>query len=177
MPESSGVGRRYAAGAFQLASEEGSIDRWRHEIARLEELLGDEVLVAAFQNPAVDANRRMELAKLLAPELRPQTKNFLRLIVEHQRTRDMPAIRREFDRLADEAAGIIHVTMTTAIPLNESDRSGYRQALARKLGRQVALEFREDPGMLGGAMVLIGDHLVDGSVRTQLERLRQALES
>ena len=177
MPRSSSVARRYAAGAFELAREEGTIDVWREELAKLDELLQDEVLVAAFQNPAVDARRRMELAKLLAPELKPQTENFLRLIVEHQRTRDMHEIRLEFDRLADEAAGVIHVTMTTAIPLGDEDRRRYQQALARRLGRDVALEFQEDSTIVGGALILIGDHLIDGSVRSQLERLRQELLS
>ena len=177
MPESSSVARRYAAGAFELAQDDGTVDQWRGEMARLDELLEDDVLKAAFANPSVGARRRLELARLLAPELRPETKNFLRLIVEHQRTRDMRAIRAEFDRLADEAAGIVHVTMTTANALDEADRQGYERALARRLGRRVALEFREDPSIVGGAMILMGDHLIDGSVRTQLERMRQELFS
>ena len=177
MPEASSVARRYAAGIFQLAQEENAIDTWRAELAKLDELLQDDVLVAAFQNPAVGVKRRMELAKLLAPELRPETENLLRLLVEHHRTKDMHEIREAFERLADEASGIVHATVTTAIELDHDDRRRYEQALARKLGRKVNVKFLTDPGIVGGAAIQIGDHLVDGTVQTQLARLRQELLS
>ena len=177
MPEVSNVARRYAEGVLQLAREENSIDLWRQELAKLDELLSDEVLVAAFQNPAVGPQRRLELAKVLAPELRPQTENFLRLLVEHQRTRDMPAIREAFDQMADEVAGIVHAVFTTAIALAKDDEQRYWQALERRLGRKVELTFGVDPGLMGGATIRIGDRLIDGSVRTQLDRLRQELLS
>lgn len=177
MPEASNVARRYAAGVFQLAQEEEAIDAWRAELTKLEELLQDDVLVAAFRNPAVGISRRMELAELLKPELRPETENLLRLLVEHHRTGEIRRIRREFERLADEASGIVHATVATAIELEADDRKRFEQALAKKLGRKVTVEFSTDPGIVGGATIQIGDHLVDGTVRTQLARLRQELLS
>lgn len=177
MPETSSVARRYAAGIFQLAQEENAIDSWRAELAKLEELLQDDVLVAAFRNPAVGVSRRMELAQLLKPELRPETENLLRLLVEHYRTREIHRIRQEFERLADEASGIVHASVATAIDLAADDRKRFEQALAKKLGRNVSVEFSTDPELVGGATIQIGDHLVDGTVRTQLARLRQQLLS
>lgn len=175
MPDASNVARRYAAGVFQLAQDDGAIDTWRAELAKLDDLLQDDVLVAAFQNPAVGAKRRMELAHLLEPDLRPETQNLLRLLVEHGRTGEIHQIREEFERLADEALGVVHATVTTAIDLDPDDRRRYQQALARKLDRKVNVNFRTDPGVVGGAAIQIGDHLVDGTVRTQLARLRQEL--
>ncbi|HEX3630505.1 MAG TPA: F0F1 ATP synthase subunit delta [Candidatus Dormibacteraeota bacterium] len=177
MPEVSNVARRYAEGVLQLAKEENAIDRWREELRRLNELLSDDVLVAAFQNPAVGPQRRLELAKLLAPELKPQTENFLRLLVEHQRTREMPAILQAFNQMADEAAGIVHAVFTTAIELGKEDQQRYWRALEERLDRKVQMTFATDPTLMGGATIRVGDHLVDGSIRTQLERLRQELLS
>jgi len=177
VPEASNVGRRYASGIFQVAQEANTIDAWRAELTKLDELLQDDVLVAAFQNPVVGVKRRMELAKLLAPELRPETQNLLRLLVEHHRTRYMHEIREAFERLADEASGIVHAAVTTAIDLDPDDRKRYEQELARKLGRKVSVTFVTDPAIVGGATIQIGDHLVDGTVRTQLARLRQELLS
>jgi F-type H+-transporting ATPase subunit delta len=177
VPESSSAARRYASGIFQLAREEKALDAWRAELEKLDELLQDDVLVAAFQNPAVGVRRRMELAQLLAPELRPETENLLRLLVEHYRTREIHRIREEFERLADEASGIVHATITTAIDLDQDERRRYEQALARKLGRQVNVSFLTDPAVVAGAAIQIGDHLVDGTVRTQLARLQQELLS
>jgi F-type H+-transporting ATPase subunit delta len=175
VPETSNVARRYATGILELAKEQHALDRWRDDLAKLDELLHDDVLMAAFQNPAVGMQRRMELAKVLAPELRPETENFLRLLVEHHRTRDIHAIHEEYNRLADEAAGIVHATITTALPLQRDDQERYRRALEERLERKVILTFREDPGMIAGAAIQIGDHLVDGSIRMQLERMRQEL--
>ena len=103
--------------------------------------------------------------------------DLLRLLVEHYRTAEIHRIREEFERLADEASGILHATVTTAIELEGDDRRHYEQALARKLGRKVNVEFLTDPAVVGGAAIQIGDHLVDGTVRTQLARLRQELLS
>ena len=177
MPEASNVARRYAQGVLGLAGEQNSIDSWREEMQRLDELLGDEVLAAAFQNPSVSPGRRMELARMLAPELKPETENFLRLLIEHQRTAQMPAIRREFNRMADEAMGIVHATVTTAVALQGDDQRRYREGLQRRLGGTVDVVFETDPTVIGGATIQIGDHLVDGTVRTQLERMRQELLS
>ena len=175
MPDASNIGRRYASGIFQLAEEEKAVDTWRAEVAKLDDLLSDDVLRAAFQNPAVDSARRMELARRLAPELRPETQNLMRLLIEHHRTADMPAIRREFDRLADQASGIVTATMTTAIPLEEAERRRYEQQLSKKLDRKVRLAVRTDPALIGGASIQIGDHLVDASVKSRLDRLREDL--
>jgi len=171
----SNVARRYAQGIFQLAEAEGDLDGWRRELTQLDALLQDDVLRAAFANPAVTTPRRMELAQRLAPELRPETQNLLRLLIEHRRTSEMPAIRREFERMADEAAGIVTVALSTAVELDDSERQRYERALADRLGKKVRMEYRHDPELVAGATVQIGDRLIDGSVRTQLDRLRQRL--
>ena len=119
--------------------------------------------------------RRLELAKRLAPELKPESENLLRLLVEHQRTAEMQAIRRAFERMADEASGIVDVTLTSAVELAEADGRRYERELAERLGRQVRIHYRHDPELIGGALIQIGDRVVDGSVRSQLQRLRQAL--
>jgi len=170
----SNIARRYAQGIFQLAKEP-DLDSWRQELAQLEALLQDDVLRAAFANPSVTTPRRMELAQRLAPELRQETQNLLRLLIEHRRTSEMPAIRREFERMADEAAGIVNVALTTAVELGDAEQQRYERALADRLGKKVRMDYRHDPGLVAGATIQIGDRLIDASVRTQLDRLRQRL--
>jgi len=170
----SNIARRYAQGIFQLAKEP-DLDSWRQELAQLEALLQDDVLRAAFANPSVTTPRRMELAQRLAPELRQETQNLLRLLIEHRRTSEMPAIRREFERMADEAAGIVNVALTTAVDLSDAEQQRYERVLADRLGKKVRMDYRHDPGLVAGATIQIGDRLIDGIVRTQLDRLRQRL--
>jgi F-type H+-transporting ATPase subunit delta len=172
---SSLAGRRYAEAAFAVARESGDYDGWRREVALLTELFGDKVLAAAFRNPAVSVARRLELARQLAPEVRPETFNLMRILIEHQRTAEMPAIREEFNRLVDAVQGIVHVLLITAVPVAANEESAYRQSLTRKIGRDVRLRVEVDPALIGGATIQVGDHLVDGSIRTRLEELRRAL--
>jgi F-type H+-transporting ATPase subunit delta len=172
---SSGVARRYAEAAVTVARDENDYDGWRREMALLAELFHDDVLAAAFRNPAVSLARRLELARRLAPELRPESFNLMRILIEHQRTADMPAIREEFDRLVDAAQGIVHVLLTTAVPVAAKEQKAYRQTLTEKIGRDVRLRVQVDPALIGGATIQVGDHLVDGSIRTRLEELRRAL--
>lgn len=173
---SSAIARRYAEAAFAVAREQQDYPGWRREMRLLAALFREEVLASAFRNPAVSVPRRLELARTLAPELRPASFNLMRLIIEHQRTSEMPAIREEFDRLVDDAQGIVHVSVTTAIELSARDETAYRRALADKLGRDIRLHLQVDPALIGGATIQVGDHLVDGSVRTRLEQLRRSLE-
>jgi len=172
---SGSLARRYADAIFALAEEANDLDGWRQELTKLDELLNDEIVRAAFRSPTVSTARRLALALRLAPELRPETQNLLRLLVERRRTRAMPDIRQAFERKADEAAGIVHVTMTTAVALSEGQQEAYRQALARKLGRDVRLAAAVNPTLIGGATIQIGDHQVDGSMRARLNRLRESL--
>ncbi len=174
---SSPVARRYGAAAFALAREQEAVNSWRSELSRLDQLFRDEKLRVAFHNPAVSSARRLQVAERVSPELKPQTRNLLRLLVEHQRTPDVSAIREEFERLADGAAGIVHALLTTPIELSAEEQERYRAALGRKFGRAVNLRVEVDPALIGGARIQVGDHLVDGSVRTKLEQLRQALRS
>jgi F-type H+-transporting ATPase subunit delta len=171
------VARRYAAAAFALAQERQQIDLWRAEMQKLDALFQDEVLRAACRNPAVSVARRVEVARRLAPDLTPPAQNLARLLIERQRTSEMGAIRQEFERLADERAGVVHAILTTATPLAGEEAARYQQALARKLDRQVRLRTEVDRDLVGGARIQIGDHLVDGTVRTKLEHLRQTLRS
>jgi F-type H+-transporting ATPase subunit delta len=173
----SNVARRYAQGVFQLGQSQAALEQWRKELDQLDALLQDDVLRAAFANPSVTTPRRLELARKLAPELRQETQNLLRLLVEHHRTAEMPEIRREFERMANEAEGIVNATLTTAVALSDEERQRYERELAKRLDRRVRLEHNRDPGLIGGATIQVGDRLIDGSVRTQLERLRQRLAS
>ena len=171
------IARRYAEGAFQLAQEENGLDAWREDLARLEAMLRNEKVRDAFANPSVTIARRLELAERLAPDLSQGARNLLRLLIERQRTGLIPDVRREFDRLADEAAGIVDVTLTTAVELDDQSRDGYEKALTESLGRRVRVHHAVQPALVGGATILIGDRLTDGSVLSQLGRLRQELAS
>ncbi len=80
-----------------------------------------------------------------------------------------------FDELKDEAEGVVDVTVTSAAPLDDSQRQSLASALQRRLKRQIRLHCDTDPGLIGGAVLKAGDLVIDGSVRARLNRIAYEL--
>ncbi|RIL07600.1 MAG: ATP synthase F1 subunit delta [Proteobacteria bacterium] len=169
---------RYAKALFGLAQETGRVDAVRDELngllAAIAEVPG---LADVFIRPLHPARERLAaLAQLAGPlGLSPLVANFCAFLIDQRRTRDLAGIRDEFVRLAEEAAGRVRGEIVTAAPLEQSQLERIRSALARRLGRQVDLEIRVDPGLVGGLVARVGDLVFDGSLRSQLEQLRAQL--
>ena len=93
------------------------------------------------------------------------------------RIQELPRLAAEFRRLDDERQGVARATVTSALPL-EPGRGPRAHGAARRVhGRRVELDVKVDPSLLGGLVVRVGDLLIDGSVRSRLERLRNRLVS
>jgi F-type H+-transporting ATPase subunit delta len=101
--------------------------------------------------------------------------NLAKLLIESNRIREVGAIAEDFQRLADEAAGRVRATVTTAVELSSKDRDRVEHELSRRLGKEVRLDALVDPAILGGLKVQYGDRLVDASVATRLQQLRRRL--
>jgi F-type H+-transporting ATPase subunit delta len=82
-------------------------------------------------------------------------------------------IAEQFEALADDAAGRVRATVTTAIPLSEADREALGKDLSRGLKKEVRLEARVDPAILGGLILEVGDRLTDASVAARLDQVRR----
>jgi F-type H+-transporting ATPase subunit delta len=169
---------RYAKALFALAQEAGAAETVRAELARLlgaieaVPTLGD-VLVHPIY-PA--AQRRAALRALTGPlGLSPLLGHFLSFLIDQRRTRDLAAIRDEYERLAEEAAGRVRGEVVSASPLAPEQLDRIRAALARRTGRELDLAVRVDPGLLGGLVARVGDLVFDGSLRSQLAQLRTQL--
>jgi F-type H+-transporting ATPase subunit delta len=168
--------KRYARAIFELAQETGEQDAWETRLQVLRQICAMEEVRRVLQDPSVPTARRMEAAEALRmPELGEPGMNLLRLLVEARRIGSVDAIADEFEVMADEAAGRVRALVTTAIELEDGDRRHLGQQLTQRLGREVRLEARVDPTVLGGLVLRYGDHVIDGSVRTRLEQLRRRL--
>ena len=89
----------------------------------------------------------------------------------------LPEIQQDFEAQIDERQGVARASVTSARELNERERKHLRAALERLSGRRVEAQYDLDPALIAGAVVRVGSTIYDGSVRTQLERLRVRLES
>jgi F-type H+-transporting ATPase subunit delta len=167
--------KRYAQAAFEIARDEGTIARWRSELGDIASVLAESQVAPVLADARIALDRRLAGVER-ALDVSPKALNLAKLLVQKGRSLDARAVANAFNRLADDAEGIAHAQVTTAVPLSAEQL----QAIATQLGSQLRKDVRAtgtvDPGILGGVVVKVGDRLVDGSLRTRLKRLRRELE-
>jgi F-type H+-transporting ATPase subunit delta len=169
------AGRRYAKAVFQLAEEEGKVEEWATRVNAVRILLSDPEVAAVLTNPTIPVDKRMALVSDAPHVLDAEATNLAKLLIESNRVRDVAAIEEEFERLADEAAGRVRATVTTAVELTPKDRDRVEDELSKRLGKEIRMHVVVDPRILGGLKLQYGDRLVDASVSTRLQQLRRRL--
>jgi F-type H+-transporting ATPase subunit delta len=175
----SGAARHYAQAAFDVAREQRDVPGWERELSILQVILEDPDVAAAFRNPQLDDARRVGLAVTIAdgqePLLRPEAVNFLKLLVLARRTGLIGPIRDSFEDLVAAAAGRVDLEVVCARELSPEEQEGIRRELAAKTARDVHIEIKVDPRIVGGLVIRQGDRVTDGSVRRRLQELREQL--
>jgi F-type H+-transporting ATPase subunit delta len=174
----SAAARRYARALFSLAQETQRVPDVRRELDEMAELLARSAeLGRALFSPLHPLAERRALLRGLGERLGTSNllRNFYAYLVDQRRLVDFPGIREEYARLADAAAGRTRAAVVSAAPLRDDQRERLRRALARRTGREVELEVRIDPELIGGAIATVGGLVFDGSLRQQLAQLRTTL--
>ncbi|MBM2832311.1 MAG: atpH [Dehalococcoidia bacterium] len=167
--------KRYARAVLELARESGELDKWRQELEKLSVLLQEPGLPALLRSPKLPFGHKKKVLDERLKGLSPLTLNLAGLLVLRGRLGLLNSLVKEYGRLVDAHYGIEHIEVTTAVPLGQSDLQQVSGRLAAALGKKVILESRVEPALLGGLVVRVGDHLIDGSVRKRLELLGKGL--
>ncbi len=128
-------------------------------------------------NPAIPSDEKLKVLDAIAARVNmlPQVRNFLAVIVDHQRLTELNEIVAEYHAVADEQSGVSEAEITSAHPLNDQDRVELESQVAKLAGGRVRTTYRQDATLLGGAVVRIGSTVYDGSIRAQLQQLKQKL--
>jgi F-type H+-transporting ATPase subunit delta len=174
----SAAARRYARALFALARETSGVDSVRAELERLAALFDTEpeLREALFRPLHPVAERRAVLERVSERiSASEQVRHFGAFLIDQRRLVDFDAIREEYIRLADAAAGRTHARVVCASPLSEPQRERLRRALAQRAGQEVELQVEVEPALLGGAIASVGTLVFDGSLKTQLAQLRSSL--
>lgn len=169
------VARRYASAIFQQAKAKGKLTEVASDLKGImETLVALKPLAALIAHPLVTESRKREaLGKAFEGSAEPLTMAFLNLLVDRQRIELLPDVQQELGRLVRAEKGIVLATASSAVPLTAAQKRALEKALEKKTGKDIELTTQIDPALMGGVLVRIGDTVLDGTVRGQLERLRE----
>lgn len=170
------AGRRYALALIAIARDDRDFDAWSDAIEALADLTSERAFVEALQADGMTDERFQGIVRRVLPNIGQKQLNFFRLLRQKSRLSLGSSIASFFRELLDEERGIVRAEVTSATPLDEAQRQRLLDKLARDTGKQVVLESRVAPSILGGLVVRIGDRMVDGSTRNRLRSLRTQLE-
>ena len=169
--------KRYAQAVYQIATSTpgATLDKWRSDLRDVAEVLTDSAAAPVMADNKIAASQRAALLDRML-DVSPLALNLAKVLVTKGRSLDARAVSQAFDRMADEHDGIAHATVVTAVQLDDSQVKAIEQQLSKSLGKTVRAVGTVDPSIVGGLVVRVGDQIVDGSVRTRLERLRRELQ-
>src|SRR5579859_1613537 len=170
------IARPYARAAFEEAQERRSLPAWSRALRTGADVVKDPRVGELMGNPHVTPQQMADLLIGIAGDsLGAQGQNFLRTLADNHRLPYLPEIAAQFDSLKDAAEGVADVTVTSAAALNEAQRQKITLALGKRLKREVRLHCEVDPQLIGGAILRSGDLVIDGSLRSRLERIAYEL--
>jgi F-type H+-transporting ATPase subunit delta len=140
-------------------------------------LAGSRELREVLMNPSIVNEQKLKVLDAIAGRIgmMGQVRNFLAVIMDHQRLAELDEILTEYHEIADEQSGLAEAEITSARPLNDEDRAELEAQVAKVAGGRVRATYREDATLLGGAVVRIGSTVYDGSLRGQFQQLKQRL--
>jgi len=171
----SNAAKRYAQAVFELAKERGTFDAWQADLETLTVVVNDPLAAAFFADPGVTAARKAAVLDKVLANGQPEARNLARLLLERGRLADVPRIATLYDEALRAERGIVIAEVTTADPLSPDAEALVRERLQRLTGKQGDLRVGVDPSIIGGIVARVGDLVIDGSVISQLRKLRARL--
>ncbi|MCR4644735.1 MAG: F0F1 ATP synthase subunit delta [Oscillospiraceae bacterium] len=168
------VGKVYAEALFSLAREERKEQQVYEELNQAADLmLQNPGFSTLLDVPTLRTEERIEVLRKVIGDKPGITENFLCLLVEKHRFGRLSEIREAYNKQYHEAFGIAEVFVTSAVPLDESQRSALKTKLQKKLGKTIQLRERVDSTLIGGMVVQYGDTRMDHSIRTRMKQFKQ----
>jgi len=170
------IARPYARAAFEEARADQRLGPWSQALAIAAVVVRDSRVEELLGNPHVTPEQLAQLLIGIAGTgLGAHGENFVRTLAANHRLAYLPEIAQLFDTFKDAAEGVADVTLTSAAALDDAERVKVTTALERRLKRKVRLHCEIDPTLIGGAVLRSGDLVIDGSLRTRLERIAYQL--
>jgi F-type H+-transporting ATPase subunit delta len=179
MAELATIARPYAE-ALLKASSNGNAATLAAEIRALADVAKDAQMRQFADNPKVDSQQVFELLTSVArtpsgAPLSDAAKNLLRAVIDNGRLAALPEIAAQFQALVDARTGVSQATIESAFPIDAGQVAEVKEAMERRFGRKLETSVVVVPELIGGVRVVVGDEVLDTSIRARLEQMKAAL--
>ncbi len=175
------VARRYAQALFALGKKSGlpELESYASSLGELRSALAESVdLVRVFRNPIFTAEEKKKVVRKLASKLKVKGAilNFCLLLADKDRLSELSGISSAFEALLDMEKGVLRGQLLTAVPIEDAKQTEIVKQLEKKAKRTLVLNFGVTPEILGGAVLKVGDQVMDASLRAQLSILKDTIK-
>lgn len=172
------IARPYAKALFDFACKTNNLSAWSALLNQLAVIAADERVVALIKSPKMRdekiAQMMMDIVKQIS-SIDEHGKNFLKLLAKNHRLAMLPKIADRYEYFRAQYEKIVDVEVTSSYPLTEKQQQDLAQALEKKFKQKVAIQFVNDVSLLGGAIIRVGDFVIDDSIKGKLLRLSNHL--
>ncbi|MBC5784146.1 F0F1 ATP synthase subunit delta [Ramlibacter sp. USB13] len=174
MAELATIARPYAEALFQSSRNDlNGASQWLDALAVV---AGNEQLLQFADNPKVGKQQVYDVVTDVARvQLPPPGQNFLRTVIDNGRLPALPEVARQFREMKNAQSGASDATVYSAFPIAADQLAGVAQVLEKRFGRKLNVTVQEDPSLIGGIRVVVGDEVLDTSVKARLEQMKVAL--
>jgi F-type H+-transporting ATPase subunit delta len=176
MSEAITTARPYAQAAFEEAQKLSDLKGWSEMLTSLAEVVANPEVRAVITSPRV-AKAQLEslMDGLLGGQAKQQQRNFVRILADNQRLLILPEISGLFEVLRAEAEKTVNVVVDSAFELSTAQQDKIVASLKKRMGREIKLVCKINKELLGGVVIRAGDKVIDGSARTRLGEMANAL--
>lgn len=173
------IARRYAEALADVATERNQVKKIDDDVRVFAEMISSSrELHDIFASPIVSKTDKLRVLEALITRMRPDqmTANLLRTMLSHDRLHYLAEVYEQFRRAMNEREGLIVAEVTTAVEVARKEQDNLGRTLEQMTGKRVEFKFKTDPSLIGGVVTRIGSVVYDGSVRTQLQEIKQQLK-
>lgn len=174
----SGIARPYALAAFDYAHQHEQLSAWKAFLENAAQIASHADVKKLFTNPQCSSEKIGEFfIDLLRPSLDTERKNFLQLLTQHHRLAFLPDIAEAFNAYYAVLEKTSKVRVITAVEMQKDFTDKLAATLSKHIKKEVTLNCEVDAEIIGGAIIHIGDRVIDGSLRGKLSRLHKSLSA
>lgn len=181
MAEPTTIARPYAEAVFKLAQQGGQLEQWSQTLAKLASIAAHPDMAGLIADPKLTDRQRVDTVLGVLGSGRPgsdrpgEVDSFVQLLAENNRLGLLPEIQTRFEHYKNDVEGVIDARIETAFPLDDGQLQTLTADLERRFQRRISPQISVVPDLIGGVKIVVGDTVIDGSVRGRLAGMTAAL--